>query len=84
MSISWQMPYPQVYLGAKVAVDDHSAVVQASALPLFDFDIELYFAKNYHVKRGIFVSLNMLGLNIESNPGPGEKTWDDEDPGASS
>jgi len=62
----------------RVALDDHSLTVTTEFCPIFSADIEWYFAKNYWVKRGLFVDIEIGPINICSNPGKGEKEYTDE------
>ena len=56
--------YRQAYIGAHAGVDDHAVDVSLDLLPFFSVGVEAYYRKNYWVGRGIYVSLQLLGLEV--------------------
>ena len=75
-SVTLHTPYLWPSVRLRVGFDDHSFVLAASLAPLFEFDFELYFAKNYWVQRGVYVNAILGGtIEIETALHKGEKKY---------
>lgn len=65
-------------LGFRIWMDNHSMGCTIHLDPLLNLDIEIYYRKNFWVKRGLFINLFILScIEVTSDPKPGEKI-DDE------
>lgn len=70
-SLNWHKPRC-IDLGITFKLDSFTFCFSVSMLPLVSFTVEIYYMKNYWVKRGVYVWGDLLGLSLSPDPGEGE------------